>query len=44
MKENEKVPGFLLETNAVTSELLNHARKMMLWGGGFTHKGAQMKH
>ena len=33
----------MLETNAVPLQLLHHARKKMLWGGGVAHGGAQMK-
>ena len=42
MKKNEKNHYFLRGTNAVTLQLSNHDRKMMLWGRGVTHGGAQM--
>ena len=42
MKKNEKNHYFLRGTNAVTFQLSNHDRKMMLWGRGVTHGGAQM--
>ena len=42
MKKNEKNPDFLRGTNAVTFQHSNHDKKMMLWGRGVAHGGAQM--